>query len=94
MGGGAFHPGSLAALDHARIGIALGILTLVAAAMIARVPLAIRREDVPKVLIAGFFNVAAFGVGSAYAQIYGTTSRAIVIAYSMPIWSALLGCLC
>jgi drug/metabolite transporter (DMT)-like permease len=73
------------------IGIGLGTLTLVAAAMIARVPLAIRRADVPKVLIAGFFNVAAFGVGSAYAQIYGTTSRAIVIAYSMPIWSALLG---
>ena len=43
-----------------------------------------------KVLIAGFFNVAVFGVGSAYAQVYGTTSRAIVIAYSMPIWSALL----
>jgi len=34
--------------------------------------------------------VAVFNVCSAYAQIYGTTSRAIVIAYSMPIWSALL----
>jgi drug/metabolite transporter (DMT)-like permease len=41
-------------------------------------------------VIAGFFNVAVFGAGSAYAQVYGTTSRAIVIAYSMPIWAALL----
>lgn len=72
------------------IGIGLGALTLFAAAKIARVPLAIKRRDRVKVLIAGFFNVAAFGVGSAYAQVYGTTSRAIVIAYSMPIWSALL----
>ena len=71
------------------IGIGLGLLTLVVAAVIARVPLAIGRKDMPKVLIAGFFNVAAFGVGSAYAQIYGSTSRAIVIAYSMPIWAAL-----
>ena len=72
------------------IGIGLGLLTLVLAAIVARVPLAIARKDLRKVLIAGFFNVAAFGVGSAYAQIYGTTSRAIVIAYSMPIWAALL----
>src|SRR5262249_49269447 len=52
--------------------------------------LTIAPRDRLKVLIAGFFNVGAFGVGSAYAQVYGTTSRAIVIAYSMPIWSALL----
>ena len=72
------------------IGIGLGTLTLFAAAYIGRVPLTIARGYRLKVLIGGFFNVAAFGVGSAYAQVYGTTSRAIVIAYSMPIWAALL----
>ncbi len=72
------------------LGIGLGDLTLFAAAAIAGAGLAVRRGERWKVLVAGFFNVAAFGVGSAYAQIYGTTSRAIVIAYSMPIWSALL----
>ena len=72
------------------IGIGLGALTLFAAAAVGGVPLAIPRRQWLKVVIAGFFNVAAFGVGSAYAQVYGTTSRAIVIAYSMPIWSALL----
>ena len=72
------------------VGIGLGDLTLFAAAAIAGVSLGVPRSERVKILIAGFFNVAVFGVGSAYAQIYGTTSRAIVIAYSMPIWSALL----
>jgi drug/metabolite transporter (DMT)-like permease len=72
------------------VGIGLGTLTLFAAAIISGVPLSIVRRDWLKVVIAGFFNVAVFGAGSAYAQVYGTTSRAIVIAYSMPIWAALL----
>jgi drug/metabolite transporter (DMT)-like permease len=72
------------------VGIGLGTLTLFAAAIISGVPLSIMRRDWLKVVIAGFFNVAVFGAGSAYAQVYGTTSRAIVIAYSMPIWAALL----
>jgi drug/metabolite transporter (DMT)-like permease len=72
------------------VGIGLGALTLFAAAMISGVPLSIARRDWLKVVVAGFFNVAVFGAGSAYAQVYGTTSRAIVIAYSMPIWAALL----
>jgi len=72
------------------VGIGLGDLTLFIAAAATGVSLAVPRGERFKILIAGFFNVAAFGVGSAYAQIYGTTARAIVIAYSMPIWSALL----
>ena len=72
------------------VGIGLGDLTLFAAAAITGVSLAVPRGERVKILIAGFFNVAIFNVCSAYAQVYGTTSRAIVIAYSMPIWSALL----
>lgn len=71
-------------------GMGLGALTLFAAAALRGVPLRIAREDRIKVLIAGFFNVALFGACSAYAQVYGTTSRAVVIAYSMPIWASLL----
>jgi drug/metabolite transporter (DMT)-like permease len=72
------------------LGIGLGALTLFAAAAVTGVNLRVPRGERWKLLISGFFNVALFGVGSAYAQIYGTTSRAVVIAYSMPIWSALL----
>jgi drug/metabolite transporter (DMT)-like permease len=72
------------------VGIGIGALTLFAAAAATGARLSIPRSDWGKIFIAGFFNVAAFGVGSAYAQVYGTTSRAIVIAYSMPIWATLL----
>jgi len=72
------------------VGIGLGDLTLFTAAAVAGVSLAVPRGERVKILIAGFFNVLIFNVCSAYAQIYGTTSRAIAIAYSMPIWSALL----
>jgi drug/metabolite transporter (DMT)-like permease len=72
------------------VGIGLGTLTLFAAAAIGRISLAVPPGERVKILIAGTFNVAIFNVCSAYAQVFGTTSRAIVIAYSMPIWAALL----
>jgi drug/metabolite transporter (DMT)-like permease len=72
------------------VGIGLGDITLFTAAAVTGVSLAVPRGERAKILVAGFFNVAIFNVCSAYAQVYGTTSRAIVIAYSMPIWSALL----
>jgi drug/metabolite transporter (DMT)-like permease len=72
------------------LGIGLGAATLFTAASIAGVRLRVRRGERLKVVIAGFFNVAIFNACSAYAQVYSTTSRAIVIANSMPIWAALL----
>jgi len=72
------------------VGIGVGAATLFAAAAIARARLTMPRTEALKIVIAGFFNVVIFNVCSAYAQVYGTTSRAIVIAYSMPIWAALL----
>ena len=72
------------------LGIGLGTATLFVAAYLAGVRLSVPHGERLKVVIAGLFNVAIFNACSAYAQVYGTTSRAIVIAYSMPIWSALL----
>ena len=39
------------------------------------------------------FNVAAFQILSALAQLSGDTSRAIIVTYSMPIWATLLSVL-
>jgi drug/metabolite transporter (DMT)-like permease len=72
------------------LGIGLGDLTLFVAAAVTGVSLVVPRGERLKILIAAVFNVGIFNVCSAYAQVYGTTSRAIVIAYSMPIWAALL----
>jgi len=41
--------------------------------------------------VASFFNVTAFGLLSAFAQLSAATSRVTILAYTMPIWAALLG---
>jgi drug/metabolite transporter (DMT)-like permease len=42
------------------------------------------------IAVAGFFNVAFFNLLSAIAQLGSTTSRVIIIVYSMPIWATLM----
>ena len=41
-------------------------------------------------MVAGLLNVAGFQVLSGFAQLSGATSRAIIITYSMPIWTVVL----
>ena len=41
-------------------------------------------------MVAGFLNVASFQILSGFAQLSGATTRAIIITYSMPIWTTLL----
>jgi drug/metabolite transporter (DMT)-like permease len=43
------------------------------------------------VIVASLLNVAAFTVLSAFAQVQTTTSRVSVLAYTLPVWSVLLG---
>ena len=42
------------------------------------------------VLIAGAFNSVMFGLCATFAQLLATTSRVIIINYSMPIWGSLM----
>lgn len=71
-------------------GIGAGALTLVVAARIAGFDLYVPPRERIHVLIAGFFNVAAFHILSAFAQLNGATSRTVIITYTMPIWVAVL----
>ncbi|MGE0562891.1 MAG: DMT family transporter [Pseudolabrys sp.] len=52
--------------------------------------LRIARRDWLHVAIASFFNVTAFNIFNLAALMAGNASRAVVIAYSMPIWSSLM----
>jgi len=63
---------------------------LFAAAVLTGHNLRMPRGEYLHVLVASFFNVAAFQILSGFAQQSGATSRAIMITYSMPIWSTLL----
>lgn len=71
------------------IGSALGSATLIAAATLTGHSLRVPRRERVHVMVAGFLNVACFHILSAFAQMSGATSRAIIITYSMPIWAAI-----
>ncbi len=75
------------------LAIGLGAAVLFGVAAIKRASISIPRGGRTKVVVAGFFNVVVFNACSVYSQVFGSTSRAVVIAYSMPIWTFLLGLL-
>ncbi len=72
-------------------GAGIGAATLFAAAILTGHNLRVPRGEHVHVMVAGFFNVAAFQILSGFAQLAGATSRAIIITYSMPIWATVLG---
>jgi len=71
-------------------GSSIGAITLFTAAAITGYTLRIPRGESVHIMIAGFLNVSAFQILSGFAQLNGATSRAIIITYSMPIWTTLL----
>ncbi len=75
---------SLAPLTLRTLAIALGALVLFGIAILKRQGLDIPARQRRKVAMAAIFNVTVFDACSAYSQLFGSTSRAVVIAYSMP----------
>jgi drug/metabolite transporter (DMT)-like permease len=71
-------------------GSGIGAATLFAAAVLTGHKLRVPRGEYLHVMVAGFFNVAAFQILSGFAQLSGATTRAIIITYSMPIWATVL----
>ncbi|MGH6664113.1 MAG: DMT family transporter [Pseudolabrys sp.] len=71
-------------------GSAIGAATLFAAALFTGYSLKVPRGEHVHVMVAGFLNVTGFQILSAFAQLSGATSRAIIITYSMPIWATVL----
>jgi drug/metabolite transporter (DMT)-like permease len=71
-------------------GAGIGAATLFAAALLTGHDLRVPRGQRLHVMVAAFFNVVAFNMFAAFAQLGGATSRVVIVAYSMPIWSALL----
>ena len=70
---------------------ALGTLTVFAIAMLQRRDLRLPAGVTwLHVMIAGTLNISGFTVLSALGQIGTTTSRVIILGYSMPIWACLL----
>ncbi len=70
-------------------GAGIGAVTLFAAALLAGRSLKVPRGEHKHIMVAGFLNVAAFQILSAFAQTVGDTSRVVIVTYSMPIWATL-----
>jgi drug/metabolite transporter (DMT)-like permease len=69
---------------------AIGCIFLFAAGWASGHDLRIPRGEGIHIMVAGFFNVALFQLLAAFAQLSGATERAVIIAYSMPIWATML----
>ena len=74
-------------------GSGIGAATLFATAVLSGHNLKVPRGEYIHIMIAGLFNVAGFQILSGFAQLSGATTRAIIITYSMPIWTTVLSCL-
>ena len=72
------------------VGTGIGAITLVLATWLSGRSFKVPPGAFKHILIAGFFNVSVFNICSAFAQLYGATSRAVIITYSMPIWASAL----
>jgi drug/metabolite transporter (DMT)-like permease len=70
-------------------GAGIGAVILLSAALLTGHDLKVPRRQRLHIAVAGTFNVAAFNMFSAFAQLSGETSRVVIVAYSMPIWAAL-----
>jgi drug/metabolite transporter (DMT)-like permease len=70
-------------------GAGIGTVTLFAAALLTGHSLKVPRDEYKHIMVAGFLNVAAFQILSAFAQTVGDTSRVVIVTYSMPIWATL-----
>jgi drug/metabolite transporter (DMT)-like permease len=69
---------------------AIGVLALIAWALLARRDLRVRGlVSCVHLVVAGGLSVTAFSLLIAYAQLATSTSRVSVLTYSMPVWASL-----
>jgi len=70
-------------------GLACGAILLLAIAKALGRSLRAAPGMAPRIAIAGVLNIAVFNVATAFAQLNTSTSRAAVLTFTMPIWTAL-----
>lgn len=71
-------------------GMGLGALLLMLIALVRGQPLRVARDQWPRLVVAGLLSVAGFNLLVAFAQLAGTTSRAAIVTFTMPVWAIAL----
>ena len=72
------------------LGMGAGALLLFAIAIARGQSLQVRQGQRARLAIAGLLSVAGFNVLVAFAQLAGSTSRAAIVTFTMPIWAIAL----
>lgn len=69
--------------------LACGALVLLGIAALRGASLRVPPGMSGRILIAGVLNIAVFNIATAFAQLSTSTSRAAVLTFTMPLWTAL-----
>jgi drug/metabolite transporter (DMT)-like permease len=72
------------------LGMGAGALLLMSLALLRGQSLRVARDQWPRLVVAALLSVAGFNLLVAFAQLSGTTSRAAIVAFTMPIWAIVL----
>jgi drug/metabolite transporter (DMT)-like permease len=81
--------GGIAPWTMRAFALALGALALYGLARLRRRSLQVPQDKWRALVIAGLLNIAGFNVLMAFAQLFTTASRAVIVAYTMPLWATL-----
>ena len=74
-------------------GLSFGAILLAALAIYFRQSLRPARAELFPLVIAGLLSVLGFNVFTAFGQLHTQTSTAVIIAFTMPMWTAVLSVL-
>ena len=83
--------GELPVLTFRSIVLATGILTLAAILLARGESFAVPRGKWPALIVASAMNILIWNIATSFAVLYIPSGHASVLAYTMPLWVALLG---
>ncbi len=72
------------------IGLGAGALLLFVVARVRGQPLGVPRAMRARLLVSALFTIVGFNLCTAWAQQSGSTARATIVTYAMPVWVVLL----
>jgi drug/metabolite transporter (DMT)-like permease len=73
------------------ISLGIAVITMFVISRLRRESLAVPKQVRLRLLYAGAFNIAIWNVCTAYAVMLIPSGHAAVIAFSMPLWAAIIG---
>lgn len=71
------------------VGLGLAALVLFLLAHRRRDGLRVHRSQIPRLVMSSLLTIVGFNLSTAFAQLAGSTSRAAIVTFTMPVWTVL-----